>query len=62
MFKPQGALRGREVEGRRKRSCLLGLETGDTVMGPEHRQPIRRMGSGGRAFLAEGIGCVKTMK
>ena len=41
MLKPRGALRGREVEGRRKRPCLLGQGTGDTGMGPEHRQPCQ---------------------
>ena len=38
MFKHRGALRGRELEGKRKRPCLLEQGTGDTGMGPKHRQ------------------------
>ena len=43
MFKHRGALRGRELEGRRKRPCLLGQGTGDAGMGPSTGSP-----SGGR--------------
>ena len=42
MFKHRGALRGRELEGRRKRPCLLGQGTGDAGMGPSTGSPVRR--------------------
>ena len=57
MFKHRGALRWRELEGRRKRPCLLRQGTEDTGMGPEHRrlrqeEDINPAGGGGQAEQA----------
>ena len=52
----RGVLRGRELEGRRKRPCLLGQGTEDTGMGPKHRQPQQKgdiSPAGGGGGLAE---------
>ena len=56
MFKHRGALRWRELEGRRNRPCLLGQGTEDTRMGPEHRRPRQEEDvnpAGGGGGLAE---------